>query len=461
MRPDRRGEHLRVRGADDGAVRVPEVVELRLAERDADRFEVARDVARADLARVRAHALRAPGGELRVVLRAATSSVLGGRRAPAARPAPRSRNASSTQSIGREAPVPRGSKLTTSKRSLHDVGQPRTTRGAGSRRPTGPGRRSSRPATPMRCVGRRSPGGGSSASRTVSPSAVVQSTGTVRVPHCEAVAAVGPRDGGVERGQRRPGRGGGGGSCVGARRLGFAARDAGAAIDSATRSEHAEHDGDASRRSRRVRPRPTLPVARTPRASRSVVATTRARARSARRRSAAASTDASRSSTRRTGAARRARRRACGPSRGAPRRRPRRWRYGSPGTSGSPSVGVGVARASRTAAASLPYRPTRWSSLGGVAGRRRRCPTSRRCFVGDGGASSPSTPHGGVDRVGGHAPVGGELAAGDGDHAARRHPHRVPARQVGGAGAASRRRAAVGARPTCPTTSALVAAHRR
>ena len=37
-----RREHLRVGDADDGAVRVPEVVELRLAERDADRLEVAR-----------------------------------------------------------------------------------------------------------------------------------------------------------------------------------------------------------------------------------------------------------------------------------------------------------------------------------------------------------------------------------------------------------------------------------
>ena len=40
---------------------------------------------------------------------------------------------------------------------------------------------------------------------------------------------------------------------------------------------------------------------------------------------------------------------------------------------------------------------------------------------------------GGVDRVGGHPPVGGELPAGDRDHAARRDPHGVAAREVGGA----------------------------
>ena len=38
-----------------------------------------------------------------------------------------------------------------------------------------------------------------------------------------------------------------------------------------------------------------------------------------------------------------------------------------------------------------------------------------------------------VDRVGGHAPVRRELAAGDGDDAARRGVHRVAAREVGGA----------------------------
>ncbi len=44
----------------------------------------------------------------------------------------------------------------------------------------------------------------------------------------------------------------------------------------------------------------------------------------------------------------------------------------------------------------------------------------------------------GVDRVGCHAPVGGELAAGDGDDAARRHPHRMATRQIGGLGGPTR-----------------------
>ena len=45
---------------------------------------------------------------------------------------------------------------------------------------------------------------------------------------------------------------------------------------------------------------------------------------------------------------------------------------------------------------------------------------------------------GGVDRVGGHPAVGGEFPARDGDHAARRDPHRMAAGEVGGAGVAAR-----------------------
>ena len=66
-RADGRGEHLRVRRSDDGAVGESEVVELRLAERDADGFEIARGVARADLSRIRAVPFGAPRCESGVV----------------------------------------------------------------------------------------------------------------------------------------------------------------------------------------------------------------------------------------------------------------------------------------------------------------------------------------------------------------------------------------------------------
>ena len=53
-RPHGRREHLRVRRADHGAVRVAEIGELGVAERASDRFEIACGVAGADLSRVRA-----------------------------------------------------------------------------------------------------------------------------------------------------------------------------------------------------------------------------------------------------------------------------------------------------------------------------------------------------------------------------------------------------------------------
>ena len=113
------GEHLRVRGADDGAVREPEVGELRVTERDADRLEVARDVARADLSRVHADPLGAPAREPAVVgVCASSCSALSG---PAAR-APQVEVRVVDAVDGPRRPVPRGSQLTRSKRSFTDCG---------------------------------------------------------------------------------------------------------------------------------------------------------------------------------------------------------------------------------------------------------------------------------------------------------------------------------------------------
>ncbi len=71
------GVHLRVGGADDRAVREAQVVQGRLAQRDPDRLEVARGVARADLTRVQAVALDTPARE-RAVVAARDREGLGG-----------------------------------------------------------------------------------------------------------------------------------------------------------------------------------------------------------------------------------------------------------------------------------------------------------------------------------------------------------------------------------------------
>ena len=146
--PDGAREHLRVRDADDRPVRVAEIVELGLAEGDADRLEVARDVAGAELGRVRAHALNASGRELLVVA-VQHVELCGGRRNGGERvPEVEERvvdavdRARRTGATGIEAhDVEAGS---------HFRREPRPRRCAGSRRLTHRDRRSSRRGT--RCA---------------------------------------------------------------------------------------------------------------------------------------------------------------------------------------------------------------------------------------------------------------------------------------------------------------------
>ena len=131
----------------------------------------------------------------------------------------------------------------------------------------------------------------------------------------------------------------------------------------------------------------------------------------------------------------RARRRGCVPSRGAPRSTASARRYGRPGherlaerrdprrPAPGPRARVGAVAAGQVLVGARLERRRRWP----------RCPRRRRavgasCATGD--ARSPSTRSDRVDGVGGHAPIGRELAAGDGDHAAR--GYRAPS--AGGTG---------------------------
>ena len=125
-----------------------------------------------------------------------------------AMPAERSRSASSTQSTGRDAPVPRGSKLTMSKRSRTVCGM-RDTRQRQVVDPRLPGTAVVHDQRPEALVGADAGRRIERQPHRARRSGLDQSTGTVRVAHSKPPPQSAPRERGVEGRERRPGGRGG------------------------------------------------------------------------------------------------------------------------------------------------------------------------------------------------------------------------------------------------------------